>query len=41
LFQSINEKLFVLPEETRVWPGHGYGGTSSTIGEERAGNPYL
>jgi glyoxylase-like metal-dependent hydrolase (beta-lactamase superfamily II) len=41
LFESINSKLFVLPDETIVWPGHGYGGSSSTIGDEKVGNPYL
>jgi glyoxylase-like metal-dependent hydrolase (beta-lactamase superfamily II) len=32
LFKSIEEKLFSLPSETKVYPGHG---TSSTIGEEK------
>lgn len=41
LMDSINDKLFILPNETIVWPGHGYGGSSSTIGEEKQGNPYL
>lgn len=41
LMQSITSKLLVLPEETVVWPGHGYGGSRSTIGEEKRGNPYL
>lgn len=41
LMDSINQKLFVLPDDTIVWPGHGYGGSSSTIGEEKQGNPYL
>ncbi len=41
LLHSINSKLFALPEETIVWPGHGYGGNRSTIGAERIGNPYL
>lgn len=41
LLDSIKKKLFILPDETVVWPGHGYGGTSSTIGEEKQGNPYL
>ena len=38
---SIQEKLLVLPPETVVWPGHGYGGSRSTIEEERRSNPYL
>ncbi len=41
LLDSITKKLFILPDETVVWPGHGYGGSSSTIGEEKHGNPYL
>ena len=31
----------VLPDDTRVWPGHGYGGDQSTIGEEKRSNPFL
>ncbi len=41
LLESINSKLFTLPSETIVWPGHGYGGNSSTIGDEKISNPYL
>ena len=34
--------LAALPPETRVYPGHGYGDKDvSTIGEQRAQNPYL
>jgi glyoxylase-like metal-dependent hydrolase (beta-lactamase superfamily II) len=39
--QSIGEKLLVLPDDTVVWPGHGYGGSRSTIGEEKRSNPYI
>jgi len=38
LIASILGKLFTLPDETRVYPGHG---PSSTIGHERKHNPYL
>lgn len=38
LIDSIRTKLLVLPDETLFLPGHG--GTS-TIGQERASNPYL
>ncbi len=38
---SIRERLLVLPEETVVWPGHGYGGSRSTIGAEKRSNPFL
>jgi hydroxyacylglutathione hydrolase len=38
LIESIREKLMVLPDETVVYPGHG---PSTTIGDERRGNPFL
>jgi hydroxyacylglutathione hydrolase len=38
LLESIRTRLLVLPDETRVYAGHG---PSTTIGEERANNPYL
>jgi len=41
LSRSIKERLLVLPSETVVWPGHGYGGDSSTIGVEKRSNPFL
>lgn len=41
LISSIVNQLLVLPPETVVWPGHGYGGSSSTIREESISNPYL
>ena len=42
LYDSITQKLFMLPDETRVWPGHDYRGFSvSTIGREKAHNPRL
>ena len=42
LYESITQKLFSLPDETIVYPGHDYDGfTSSSIGEEKALNPRL
>lgn len=42
LFHSIRDKLFNLPDETVVYPGHDYKGfTKSTIGMEKAHNPRL
>jgi hydroxyacylglutathione hydrolase len=41
LVKAINEKLLTLPADTIVWPGHGYGGDSSTIGTEKKSNPFL
>jgi hydroxyacylglutathione hydrolase len=38
LIQSIREKLFVLPEETIVYPGHG---PETTVGAEKTDNPFL
>lgn len=38
LITGIQQKLMVLPDEVRVYPGHG---PLTTIGAERAGNPYL
>jgi hydroxyacylglutathione hydrolase len=37
LIQSIRDQLFVLPDQTRVYPGHG---PSTTIGHEKLHNPY-
>jgi glyoxylase-like metal-dependent hydrolase (beta-lactamase superfamily II) len=41
LTESIKKKLLSLPDSTVVWPGHGYGGDSSTIGHEKLSNPFL
>ena len=41
LLDSIRNRLFVLPPDTVVWPGHGYGGSKSTIAEETRSNPFL
>jgi len=41
LIESIRNRLLVLPEDTVVWPGHGYGGSQSTIGQEKHGNPFF
>lgn len=39
-YDAVTGKLFALPDETVVWPGHDYRGRqSSTIGEEKRGNP--
>lgn len=39
---SLHGILLRLPDGTRVWPGHDYGvAPSSTIGRERATNPFL
>ncbi|OPX94223.1 MAG: Beta-lactamase hydrolase-like protein [Syntrophorhabdus sp. PtaU1.Bin002] len=42
LVSSIRDKLFTLPVETIVAPGHNYGDApKSTIGREMAQNPYV
>ncbi len=38
LLASIQQRLFTLPEEYQVFPGHG---PSTTIGAEKRGNPYV
>lgn len=39
MYQSLTEKLFSLPEDTKVFPAHDYKGFSqSTIGEEKQFN---
>ncbi len=38
LLHSIQKKLFVLPDETIVYPGHG---PQTTIGHEKKYNPFL
>lgn len=41
-YDSLHDKLMVLPPETRVWPGHDVGvSPSSTIGDELRGNPFI
>ncbi|MFM8458095.1 MAG: MBL fold metallo-hydrolase, partial [Chthoniobacterales bacterium] len=36
--RGIREKLFKLPDDTVVLPGHG---PQTTIGEEKISNPFL
>lgn len=38
LVRSIKDKLFVLPDDTKVYPGHG---ERTTIGHEKEYNPFL
>lgn len=40
LYNAVTQKLFTLPDDTLVYPGHDYQGqTVSTIGEEKSWNP--
>ena len=38
LRKSLHKKIFILPQETEVYPGHG---PNTNVGEELANNPYL
>ncbi|MDD6088247.1 MAG: MBL fold metallo-hydrolase [Desulfovibrionaceae bacterium] len=38
LIKSLHKKIFVLPPNTKVYPGHG---SNTNVGEELANNPYL
>ena len=38
LLKGIHEKLLTLPDDTRIFPGHGF---ETTVGRERSGNPFL
>jgi glyoxylase-like metal-dependent hydrolase (beta-lactamase superfamily II) len=37
LIDSIQKKLFLLPDEVKVFPGHG---APTTLGEEKMYNPF-
>ena len=42
LFDSINNKIFTLPDETLIYPAHDYNGKRvSCVGQEKATNPRL
>lgn len=38
LASSIESQIYTLPDSTVVYPGHG---TSTTVGKEKAGNPFV
>jgi hydroxyacylglutathione hydrolase len=41
LLTSVHEKIYTLPEDTKVWPGHDYGPSpSSTVAAEKQNNPF-
>jgi glyoxylase-like metal-dependent hydrolase (beta-lactamase superfamily II) len=42
LYRSIHHKIFTLPDNTIIYPGHDYKGhSSSTVGEEKKFNPRI
>ena len=41
MYDSLTQRLGALPESTVLFPGHNYGGPSSTIGDEKRRNPFM
>jgi hydroxyacylglutathione hydrolase len=41
MYYSLTQRLGALPDDTVLYPGHNYGGESSTIGREKRQNPYM
>jgi len=41
MYRSLTERLGALPDATVVYPGHNYGGSQTTIGDEKRGNPMM
>lgn len=41
MYYSLTQRLAALPDDTVLFPGHNYGGASSTIGQEKRANPFL
>jgi glyoxylase-like metal-dependent hydrolase (beta-lactamase superfamily II) len=41
MYYSLTQRLGALPDETILFPGHNYGGPSSTIGREKRHNAFM
>jgi hydroxyacylglutathione hydrolase len=41
MYYSLTQRLGALPDDTRLFPGHNYGGPESTIGDEKRQNPFM
>jgi glyoxylase-like metal-dependent hydrolase (beta-lactamase superfamily II) len=41
MYYSLTQRLGKLADDTVLFPGHNYGGPSSTIGNEKRGNPFM
>jgi hydroxyacylglutathione hydrolase len=41
MYDSLTQRLAALPDDTVLFPGHNYGGPSSTIGREKRQNPFM
>jgi glyoxylase-like metal-dependent hydrolase (beta-lactamase superfamily II) len=41
MYYSLTQRLGALPDDTVLFPGHNYGGASSTIGDQKRHNPFM
>jgi hydroxyacylglutathione hydrolase len=41
MYHSLTQRLGALPDDTRLLPGHNYGGAASTIGAQKSDNPFM
>ena len=41
MYYSLTQRLAALPDDTVLFPGHNYGGPSSTLGQEKRENPFM
>jgi hydroxyacylglutathione hydrolase len=41
MYLSLTQRLSALPDDTRLLPGHNYGGAASTIGAQKSENPFM
>ena len=41
MYYSLTQRLAALPDETILLPGHNYGGSSSTLGDEKRQNSFM
>lgn len=41
MYYSLTQRLAKLPDTTVLFPGHNYGGPSSTLGNEKRSNPFM
>jgi hydroxyacylglutathione hydrolase len=41
MYYSLTQRLAALPDDTVLFPGHNYGGPSSSLGAEKRANPFM
>jgi glyoxylase-like metal-dependent hydrolase (beta-lactamase superfamily II) len=41
MYYSLTQRLGALPDSTLLFPGHNYGGPTSTLGNEKQHNPFM